>query len=309
MHRKTGPFLVNERTIQKTLGLEKTPPPIRLFDLDEIGIDREAFIEYMAPTFSVLHLDPYDAKRAKIEFLKVRFPEATDRLNIFLIDYYADKADLISLYDLIVKLSEVDRNEFDRLGMFGRRKRSIARFILDRHSKPDWEIKKVPARNFEQRVSKDDPRSLVRHFHETSDLVLRHPSIDHLIRYFGDMVLEIDPSAYMLGVNLHQMFIFADLMASGDNSPEGIHQDGADYIVSALVVERAGITGGQSIVYGPDKSTKYLEYTLKPGEGIFQADKDKLWHYVTPIKEDPSVPPDYGHRSIFGLDIDVLARE
>ena len=31
------------------------------------------------------------------------------------------------------------------------------------------------------------------------------------------------------------------------NAPEGIHQDGADYIVSALVLERKNIKGGKAL--------------------------------------------------------------
>jgi hypothetical protein len=121
------------------------------------------------------------------------------------------------------------------------------------------------------------------------------------------MVLELRPDTRALEMNLHQMFVFADMMSVGDNAPEGIHQDGTDFIVSALVIERAGIVGGESIVYGPDKKTEYLRRTLQAGEGIFQADKgSELWHYVTSIKEDPETPPDYGHRSIIGFDIDVL---
>jgi hypothetical protein len=51
------------------------------------------------------------------------------------------------------------------------------------------------------------------------------------------------------------------------------------------VIERAGIVGGESIVYGPDKKTEYLRRTLQAGEGIFQADKgSELWHYVTSIQ-------------------------
>jgi hypothetical protein len=88
--------------------------------------------------------------------------------------------------------------------------------------------------------------------------------------------------------------------------PEGIHQDGAQYIISALVVEREGVTGGESIVYGPDKRTPYLASVLQLGEGIFQADTGSpLWHYVTPISFDPSSGHAEGKRSIFGFDVHV----
>ena len=87
------------------------------------------------------------------------------------------------------------------------------------------------------------------------------------------------------------------------NAPEGIHQDGCDYIVSALVIERKFITGGQSVVFGPDKSTEYLRHTLQDGQGIFQANMGSpLWHVVEPIQPesmDQAVP---GIRDIIGYD-------
>lgn len=43
---------------------------------------------------------------------------------------------------------------------------------------------------------------------------------------------------------------------SATNSPEGIHQDGMDCIVSAFVVESRNICGAKSIVYLDDKETK-----------------------------------------------------
>jgi len=89
-----------------------------------------------------------------------------------------------------------------------------------------------------------------------------------------------------------------------DNAPEGIHQDGADYIVSALVIERRNVQGGTSIIYGPDKQTIYLTVTLQPGQGIFQADQGSdLWHDVTPIVLELNSSGGEGVRNILGFDI------
>lgn len=89
------------------------------------------------------------------------------------------------------------------------------------------------------------------------------------------------------------------------NSPEGIHQDGMDYIVSALVVERNNVSGGKSIIYGADAITPLLNITLQSGQGIFQPDKGtELWHEVTPISLiNPNEP---GYRSTIGFDVLIL---
>ncbi len=286
-----------------------TEPRIQIFDIErDFGLKKTAFLDFLRPTYSVLHLDPYDAKRSKVELLKRRFPDQTDRLNHFLARYYAGTEDLDALLDVIRLLNPDELCAFDRIGMTDRRKRSIARFVLrDNHtSVPDrWRIERVPAKEYVQNVAQEDARSLVRKFKEAPDFVTAYPPMHVLLRRLAGMVQELRPDALTLEVNLHQMFVFADMMDAGDNSPEGVHQDGADFIVSAIVIERAGIIGGESVVYAGDKKTELLRRTLGEGEGIFQDDRT-LWHYVTPVREDPAVPPDYGHRSIIGFDITIV---
>ncbi len=122
------PYVISERDI--SVQLDRPIPPIRVFTLEALGIDRAKFLQDMRIAFSGLHLDPFDGKRSKVAFLKSKFPEQTDRLEAFQADYYRDRADLNKLFDLIGRLSDGERNEFDRIGMTGRRKRSIAKFLL-----------------------------------------------------------------------------------------------------------------------------------------------------------------------------------
>ncbi|MGI2028443.1 2OG-Fe dioxygenase family protein [Endozoicomonas acroporae] len=83
-----------------------------------------------------------------------------------------------------------------------------------------------------------------------------------------------------------------------------MHQDGMDYIVSAFVVERQSIDGGESIIYSSDKKTPILKTVLQPGMGILQPDLGSgLWHTVTPISVAESF--DIGWRSSIGLDFTV----
>lgn len=300
-HESYSPHLINRDQLIKGVVY-----PIRVFNLWGFGINQARFIRDLAPTFSMLDWDNYDVKRDQFRFLDRRFPEEKDRLFRFLKDYYADRATLQDIGNLIVGLSLEERWVLERIRP--RRKRSIAKFILTRSSLKDWKISRIPAQDFSQNAGAEagDVRSLPRVFKETSDLVVKQPDFNMLILNLGHIVQELRPHVKQFTITVHQVCIFAELEHEGDNAPEGIHQDGSDYIVSALVVERDGILGGQSIVYGPDKTTEYLRHTLMPGEGLFQADKNTpLWHDVTPVLEDPDVPPTYGKRSIFGFDIDV----
>lgn len=282
------------------------PYPIRVFLLEDLGINRGPFVRFATPIFSILHMDPYDAKRNKVEFLRKRFPFQASRLNRFLADYYASRADLGVVRDLVMQLSDEDRRQFDRIGVTARRKRGIAKFQLVR-SPAGWDSKRIPASAFRQAVSADDSRSLVRVFHELPSFVTEHRFITRLVDGVRDMVEEAKRphTVAEMELALHFMLIFADMIGEGENAPEGIHQDGADYIVSALVVERAGIEGGESVVYELDGKTEIFRHTLRVGEGLFQDDRHYR-HFVTPICEDPDIPPPFGSRSIIGCDVTII---
>ena len=80
-----------------------------------------------------------------------------------------------------------------------------------------------------------------------------------------------------------------------------IHRDGADYIISALVIGKQNIMGGTSTVFSPEMDEKLLEHELAAGEGLFHEDR-QLWHDVTKIYPGPDATA-YGYRDIFGLDV------
>lgn len=298
-------YCIDEEQISDRLGM-RVLYPIRMFNLWGLGINQARFVREIAPTFSMLRWDQYDVKSRQVAVMKRCFPESARRLDQFLSDYYADKATLRDVGDLIVRMSLEDRWEMERIRPC--RKRSIAKFILTFKNSNQWEIRRIPAQSFSQDAPSEvgNVRALIRIFDETVDFVVGHYDFRELLNNLASLVREVQPQAQQLTITMHQVCIFAELEHDGDNSPEGIHQDGSDYIVSALVIERDGILGGESVVYGPDKKTEYLRHTLMPGQGLFQVDKNTpLWHYVTPIRENPEIPPTYGKRSILGFDIDI----
>lgn len=118
-----------------------------------------------------------------------------------------------------------------------------------------------------------------------------------------------DESFHELSIVVHYTIVeaFTDAADISTNSPEGIHQDGMDYIVSALVIERENITGGVSRVYIKDDETyeKILNVRLEQGQGIFQPDRNtNLWHEVSPIELFDTSKE--GFRSTIGLDLQVV---
>lgn len=108
-----------------------------------------------------------------------------------------------------------------------------------------------------------------------------------------------------ISVDVHQVRQVCYPDINSHNSAEGIHQDGADYIISACVLNRYNVEGGVSSIY--DSDIKLLDtILLKENDFIFQDDKN-LYHYVTPIKytESDSILSQ-GYRDIIGLDVKIL---
>ena len=106
-------------------------------------------------------------------------------------------------------------------------------------------------------------------------------------------------------ITAHHTLIFCENGRKSTNSPEGIHQDGMDFIMSAFVIDRQNINGAKSIIYVNDKKTKIFETILKNAQGIIQPDlNSELWHEVTEISQINI--NEVGYRSSVGFDIEVL---
>jgi hypothetical protein len=126
-----------------------------------------------------------------------------------------------------------------------------------------------------------------------------------IINHFSGIIFEGNTDVNKIGIDIHYTIIYADNIGLISNSPEGIHQDGMDYIISALVIERNNIRGGVSSVYYPNHNNKILEIELQEGMGIFQPDMNtNLWHSVNNIYIDNEQCS--GFRSTIGFDFEVI---
>lgn len=88
-------------------------------------------------------------------------------------------------------------------------------------------------------------------------------------------------------VGIHQIRILADTDNQGIPTPEGIHQDGFDY-VTVSCINTHNLSGGVSVLLDAKDHTKIVyEGTLIPGEQIVFSDKT-FAHYTSNIS--PKVP-------------------
>jgi len=134
----------------------------------------------------------------------------------------------------------------------------------------------------------------------------RDPFLLNFIKMAAKMTHNNHPNPINnLSIDIHQVRQITFNRMEAHNSPEGIHQDGCDYIISACVLNRHNIYGGISELYDMNKKRIY-KTTLTENEFIFQDDRN-LYHYVSPINYllYDSIEP-YGYRDIIGLDITIL---
>lgn len=146
-----------------------------------------------------------------------------------------------------------------------------------------------------------DFRSKERIYNNIENKFIYSEPILNLITNISGLICKIHPHKINnLSINFHQVRLISYSKNESDNSPEGIHQDGADYIVSALVLDRHNVTGGESRIYDENKNKILFEKKLNKNEMIFQEDRS-LWHDVTPIQS--LCKEKLGFRDIIGLDI------
>ena len=298
-------FIKNEQEIAQEAGVSDQLDPIRIFDLDSCGIDKERFFEQVGRTFEILEWDYYDVRRRQLEVIERELSDLTEQEHQLLRSYYLGEVDFDSLSPMIERLSERILAEVQSFLPF--RKRCVSSFLLSLEGS-HWNIQELSAKEYSQQVDQSDIRALPRQFLGLPSEFVSDRQFQSLLRSVAHMIHEIEQDVREMEVTCWNTSIVARPENEASNSPEGIHQDGADYIVSALVVNRENVRGGASRIFGPDKETKYLQYELGVGEGILQRDKNSsLWHDVTPIvTEDENIGD--GVRSTIGFDIEIVRR-
>lgn len=85
-------------------------------------------------------------------------------------------------------------------------------------------------------------------------------------------------------VQCHQFRIKTSLSETGKPTPEGIHQDGADYVF-IMLLKREGISGGVSELFDANNQRIVSTVLGKEGDAMLLNDK-QLWHHVTDIRPD-----------------------
>ncbi|MBE7659711.1 2OG-Fe dioxygenase family protein [Tenacibaculum finnmarkense] len=289
--------------------------PIRIGSLTDLAINKADFIASFKPFFDTdLMDDVYLVKNNQIAFLKSVFIEDIVSLEKIHQDYFEGNLSKKVLNPWIDKLSENQKKEFLILSKITRQ-RNISSFTVEKSSEKQRDnlgVKRIEAKSFKQDVS--DFRVWKRIFKQASKASVENELFKSLLKQVFLLISEIHPTTQKIKVTSHFMRTISDIQIKGENSPEGVHEDGAKYIVSALVINRTNILGGETQIFEAISEKKDLIFNtiLEAGEFAFQADTGEekefgtdLWHYVTPIQ--PINLAEKGVRDIIGFDIEIVS--
>jgi hypothetical protein len=82
-------------------------------------------------------------------------------------------------------------------------------------------------------------------------------------------------------IHCHQIRVHAMPAVTGIPVPEGIHKDGAEFVLMGCVA-REGVKGGISHIYEDEGAPPIFGVTLMAGQAILVSDRD-VYHMVSPV--------------------------
>lgn len=132
---------------------------------------------------------------------------------------------------------------------------------------------------------------IVRKFAPLTKETTENPFLHELIR-FDFANFPIDDPAMLSGkwkVDVHQIFVVANVGAEGHPTPEGVHRDGAEF-VTVHIAMLDNTLGGEVSIYDDDKQ-HLRSFTLGNVLDSYLFNDAILWHGVTAIQSKDGVRP------------------
>ncbi len=159
------------------------------------------------------------------------------------------------------------------------RKRRFSRF-----RGPPENLTRLDHKFFEQsaRVNKL-AGGVKRDFEELEAGLIDLPEFKVLVAKFVDFS-KVDPVTTELGV--HQIRVVASPDEQGEPTPEGIHQDGFDF-VGIFCIKRRNLIGAETHLYSDPEKPPIFAKELQPGEFVLVNDR-KLFHYTSALYPETS---------------------
>jgi len=130
-----------------------------------------------------------------------------------------------------------------------------------------------------------------RDFPELEEELCQLPEFLSLVTRFVDFS-KIEPETTEIGI--HQIRIVASPGEIGEPAPEGIHQDGFDF-VGIFCISRQSLSGAETHLHEDPNQPPIFAKELHPGEFVLVNDR-RLYHFTTGMKAVDTVE---GTRDVF----------
>jgi hypothetical protein len=180
-----------------------------------------------------------------------------------------------------------------------------AKFRLRRYGRYLW----VPARGdvaalapepyFQPEAENSYAGGIARHFAPLLPDSMHNPFLHALVRAtFACLPIAADRQEKTWEVRVHQIRIVASPQEPGLPAPEGIHQDGTDFLTLHLV-RRDNVQGAETTIY--DLASRPLQrFTMRERLDSFVLEDPRIMHEVTPVYAADGRT--IGIRDMLGLD-------
>jgi hypothetical protein len=168
------------------------------------------------------------------------------------------------------------------------RSRRLSRFIVD-----EDKLSKLPhGYLFQSKEYNPLVGDVKREFAELDDALIELDIFKYMVLAFSDSC-KLHPEAE---IGVHQIRTTCSPNNLGNPAPEGIHQDGTDFI-GIFSVARNNIQGGETHLYTAKKEKPVFNKVLNSGDLLLVNDHE-FYHFTTPIKPETEAQ---GTRDVFVL--------
>jgi hypothetical protein len=157
------------------------------------------------------------------------------------------------------------------------------KFRLRRFSRfqgPPENLKRLEHKYFVQSAAVNKlAGGIKRDFAELDNELVALPDFQNLVAQFVDFS-KIDPETTEIGI--HQIRIVAAPNMTGEPAPEGIHQDGFDF-VGIFCIKRENLIGAETHLYESPATPPIFAKELQPGEFVLVNDR-RLYHFTSGMR-------------------------
>jgi len=140
---------------------------------------------------------------------------------------------------------------------------------------------------------------ILRDFAPLLPATMHNPFLAALVRCtFACLPVPGNKQGHNWEVRIHQIRIVASKDEPGQPAPEGIHQDGTDFLTLHLV-RRQNVSGGQTTIYDLDRQP-IQSYTMQATLDSLILEDPRIMHGVTPVHSADGRST--GTRDLLGVD-------